>query len=87
VNCSPAPAHSVLGEGTAWREHFVKRSDAVAGAELVDLGADAVDYARDVVAGIGVVVFDYVGDFPVFGVGAADNDADDELLGFGGWDG
>jgi hypothetical protein len=42
----------------------VEGGDAVARFEFIDVGADGVDDAGNVVARVGIVVWDYFGDFP-----------------------
>lgn len=64
MKCAPGPADGVFGEGAVGGQHFVEGGDAVAGREFPDGGADAVDDAGDVVAGVGGVVGDPFGDFP-----------------------
>jgi len=54
-------------------------SDSVARFELVDIGADTLDYSGDIIAlvdGAGA----QVRKFPVFGVAAGDDDADEDLV-------
>jgi hypothetical protein len=58
------PADGVFGKGAAWSHHFVEGGDAVARFEFIDVGADGVDDAGNVVAGVGIVVWDYFGNFP-----------------------
>jgi len=58
------PAYCVLGEGTTRCHHLVEGSDAVSGLELIDVGADAVDVAGDVVTGVEVGLHVVGGDFP-----------------------
>jgi hypothetical protein len=58
------PCQRVLCKTASRRHHLVETRNAVAGLEFPDIGADAVDDARDVVAAIGVVVGDDLGDLP-----------------------
>lgn len=50
LECCVLPADGVLGEAAGGGEHLVEGGDAVAGREFVDVRADAVDDAGDVVA-------------------------------------
>lgn len=68
----------------------MESSDAVAGLEFVDIGADLFDDAGDIIALVDGVIGTEVGEFPVFWVGAGDDDADEDVVrgGKGGdWDG
>jgi hypothetical protein len=75
----------------------MERSDAVADVEFGHVRADGVDVAGHVVAGVlglgllvGTLAFGHVGGddrvFPVLGVRAGDDIADDDLRGAGRWE-
>jgi hypothetical protein len=61
---SVGPADGVFGEGATGSHHFVEGGDTVTGLKFVDIGADGVHDAGDVIAGVVVVVWDDFGDFP-----------------------
>ena len=71
----------VLGVAAAGGLHVVEGGHAVAFLELGHLVADGLDDAGDVVALVGIRAAGRVpfGEFPVFGVGAADDDFGENL--------
>lgn len=84
----PSGRNGVLGICPSRLEHAVHGRYSVADFEARNGGAERVDGAGDVVAGVeGEVEGFEVG--PVFDVAACDDDFDDEVVGGGGgdWDG
>lgn len=75
------PGDGVLGVAPVGRPHLVECGDAVARLELKHVGADLLDDAGYVVALVGRLVGPYLGDLPVLGVGTADDDFDEQLVG------
>ena len=69
------------GERTVVSYHLMECSYSVSTAKLGHIGANAVNIARDVVAGVGAVEVGHESwDLPVFGVGAGDDDFDEDLV-------
>ena len=64
VEGSVRPSYGVFGKGTTRRHHLVEGGDPVAGLELVDIGANTVDVACDIVATVEVGFHVIGGDFP-----------------------
>lgn len=73
------PRHGVLCVTAARGAHLVERGHPIPGLELEDVGANLLDNAGNVIALVGGAAKD-VGQLPVFGVGARDDDFDENLV-------
>lgn len=81
VESSMLLSNGIFAVRAIWLEHLVESGHAVTRLELEHIRADLVDVSGDIVALVQRLAWYPFGNLPVLGVGAADDDLDDDLLG------